>query len=66
MAKLAKSGTTMVVVTHEIDFARDISDFVAFMDGGVIVEYGPPGQVLGSPIEERTKAFISRHRAQAG
>lgn len=55
----------MIIVTHEIEFARDISDFVAFMDGGVIVEYGPPGQVLGSPREERTKAFITREQAGA-
>ena len=65
MRKLAEKGTSMIIVTHEIEFARDISDFVAFMDGGVIVEYGPPGQVLGSPREERTKAFITREQAGA-
>ena len=53
-------GMTMVVVTHEIGFAREAADRVAFMDGGVIVESGPPDEVLGSPRHERTRAFLSK------
>ena len=51
---------TMVIVTHEMAFARDVSDRVIFMDGGVIVEQGKPRQVLENPQSERTKAFLSR------
>ena len=58
MRELASEGMTMVVVTHEIGFARDVGDNVVFMDGGVIVEEGPPAQVLDSPREERTKRFL--------
>jgi polar amino acid transport system ATP-binding protein len=58
MRELASEGMTMVVVTHEIGFARDVSDDVVFMDDGVVVEEGPPEQVLGSPREERTKRFL--------
>ena len=50
----------MVVVTHEMDFARDVANRVVFMDGGVIVEEGPAAQVLGDPREERTRAFLAR------
>ncbi|MEW1722417.1 amino acid ABC transporter ATP-binding protein [Streptomyces sp. NPDC093109] len=57
---LAVSGTTMIVVTHEIGFAREVADTVVFMDEGVIVEQGPPGQVLDRPRHERTKAFLSK------
>jgi polar amino acid transport system ATP-binding protein len=60
MRQLAKDGMTMVVVTHEMQFAREVADTVAFMDGGVIVEQGPPAQVIGDPKHERTKAFLAR------
>ena len=60
MKDLAASGMTMVVVTHEIGFAREVADEVVFMDEGMIVELGPPAQVLGDPREERTKAFLSK------
>ena len=63
MRKLADAGTTMVVVTHELEFAKEISDFVAFMDGGVIVEYGAPGQVLVDPADSRTRTFITRQKS---
>jgi polar amino acid transport system ATP-binding protein len=58
MRKLAKEGMTMVVVTHEMGFARDVCDHVVFMDEGVIVEQGSPAQVLDNPREERTKRFL--------
>ncbi|MEU3688915.1 amino acid ABC transporter ATP-binding protein [Streptomyces narbonensis] len=57
---LAASGTTMIVVTHEIGFAREVADTVVFMDEGRIVEQGPPGEVLDSPRHERTRAFLSK------
>lgn len=57
---LAAEKMTMVVVTHEMAFARDISDYIFFMDGGVIIEEGKPEQVINSPKEERTKLFLSR------
>ncbi|MFS0731993.1 amino acid ABC transporter ATP-binding protein [Microbacterium sp. 1P10UB] len=60
MRRLASEGLTMIVVTHEIDFAREVADRVAFMDGGRIVEMGPPEQVLDAPTQERTKKFLSR------
>ena len=60
MKDLAKEGMTMVVVTHEMAFARDVSDKVIFMDDGYVVEEGTPEEVLGNPREERTKAFLSR------
>ena len=60
MTDLAKSGMTMVVVTHEINFAREVADRVIFMDGGVIVEQGNPEDVLMHPKEERTKTFLKR------
>jgi polar amino acid transport system ATP-binding protein len=50
----------MMVVTHEIGFAREVADRVVFMDGGVVVEQGPPSQVLERPIEPRTAAFLER------
>ena len=59
MKELARSGMTMIVVTHELGFAREVADTVVYMDGGLIVEAGPPAQVLGTPREERTKAFLS-------
>jgi polar amino acid transport system ATP-binding protein len=58
MRELADEGMTMVVVTHEMGFARDVADRVVFMDGGVIVEEGEPAQVLERPREERTKGFL--------
>jgi polar amino acid transport system ATP-binding protein len=58
MKELASEGMTMVVVTHEMNFAKDVANNVAFMDGGVVVEYGPPAEVLGNPREERTKKFL--------
>ncbi len=60
MKELASEGMTMIVVTHEMGFARDVADKVAFMDGGVIVEYGSPAEVLGNPREERTKKFLGQ------
>jgi polar amino acid transport system ATP-binding protein len=58
MRELADEGMTMIVVTHEMGFARDVGDRVVFMDGGVIVEEGPAKQVIDSPKEERTKRFL--------
>ena len=58
MRELASEGMTMVVVTHEMGFAREVGDEVVFMDGGVIVEQGAPAQVLDNPREERTKRFL--------
>ncbi|MCX5359217.1 amino acid ABC transporter ATP-binding protein [Streptomyces sp. NBC_00124] len=57
---LAKSGTTLVIVTHEIGFAREIADRVVFIDGGRIVEQGPPAEVLDRPQHERTRDFLSK------
>ena len=60
MKGLAKEGMTMMVVTHEMAFARDVADRVIFMDGGYIVEQGPPEECIGNPQNERTKSFLSR------
>jgi polar amino acid transport system ATP-binding protein len=60
MRQLAKEGMTMVVVTHEIGFAREAGDLLVFMDGGVVVESGDPAEVLANPKEERTKLFLSK------
>lgn len=60
MRQLAAEGMTMVVVTHEIGFAREVADTAVFMDGGVVVEAGAPRQVLGDPRQERTRAFLSK------
>jgi polar amino acid transport system ATP-binding protein len=60
MKGLAKSGMTMVVVTHEMGFAREVADSIVFMDGGVVVEAGPPKDLLANPQQERTKAFLSK------
>ena len=60
MRRLAADGMTMVVVTHEMGFAREVSDRVVFMDGGVIVEAGSPGEVLVHPSHQRTRQFLSR------
>ncbi|OSQ02053.1 ectoine/hydroxyectoine ABC transporter ATP-binding protein EhuA [Corynebacterium diphtheriae] len=59
MRELAQGGMTMLVVTHEMGFAREVADTVAFMDGGVIVEQDPAEQVIDNPQHERTKAFLS-------
>ena len=58
---LAEQQTTMIIVTHEMAFARDVADQVIFMDGGVIVEQGDPRQVIDHPQEERTRQFLSRY-----
>ncbi len=60
MKDLAKSGMTMVIVTHEMGFAREVADRVIFMDGGVIVEDGTPQQIFENTREERTKNFLSK------
>jgi polar amino acid transport system ATP-binding protein len=60
MKDLAGDGMTMIVVTHEIGFAREVGDNLIFMDGGVVVEQGPPREVIGNPQQERTKAFLSK------
>jgi polar amino acid transport system ATP-binding protein len=60
MRGLAEDGMTMVVVTHEIGFAREVGDTLVFMDGGVIVEAGTPRDVLGNPRHERTRSFLSK------
>jgi polar amino acid transport system ATP-binding protein len=60
MRRLASEGLTMIVVTHEIEFAREVADRVVFMDDGRIVEMGPPEQVLDAPREERTQRFLAR------
>ena len=60
MRDLARSGMTMVVVTHELGFAREVGDQLTFMDGGRIVEQGDPRAVLAAPKEKRTQDFLSR------
>ena len=62
--QLAEENMTMVIVTHEMAFARDVADRVIFMDGGVIVEQGDPKQVIGNPKEERTRQFLARFAAK--
>jgi polar amino acid transport system ATP-binding protein len=60
MQQLARDGMTMIVVTHEMGFAREVADTVCFMDEGVVVEAGKPADVLSSPRHERTRAFLSK------
>lgn len=60
MKKLASQGMTMVVVTHEMGFAREVADELVFMDGGVVVERGNPREIMANPQHERTKAFLSK------
>jgi polar amino acid transport system ATP-binding protein len=60
MRGLARDGMTMVVVTHEMGFAREVADTVVFLDQGTIIESGPPEQVLSAPSHERTRAFLSK------
>ena len=59
--ELADKETTMIIVTHEMAFARDVADRVIFMDDGYIVEQGPPAEVIENPKEERTRQFLSRY-----
>jgi polar amino acid transport system ATP-binding protein len=60
MRGLAETGMTMVVVTHEMGFAREVGDELVFMDAGVVVEAGPPRDVLADPQHERTRSFLSK------
>jgi ABC-type polar amino acid transport system ATPase subunit len=60
MRGLAEEGMTMIIVTHEMEFARGVADRVIFFDRGVIVEGGPPEQVLDAPCQERTREFLRR------
>jgi octopine/nopaline transport system ATP-binding protein len=62
MRALAEEGRTMLVVTHEMGFARDVSNRVVFLHKGVVEEEGPPAEVFGAPKSERFKQFISSHR----
>ena len=64
MRDLAKQGMTMIVVTHEMGFAREVADRVVFMDAGVVVEQGPPSDVILRPQHNRTRAFLSRMRQE--
>lgn len=64
MRDLADQGMTMIVVTHEMGFARDVADHVVFMDGGVVVEQGKPKDVIGNPQHERTRSFLKRMRTE--
>ena len=61
MRQLAEEGMTMIVVTHEMQFAREVATRVVFMDGGTIVEEGTPQQVLGAPAQQRTREFLARY-----
>ena len=61
MRELAADGTTMIVVTHEMGFARDVSDRVMFLHNGLIEEEGPPQDIFGAPKSERLRQFISKH-----
>jgi len=60
MRGLARTGTTMIVVTHEIGFAREVADTIVFLDSGRVVEQGPPAQLLDDPRHDRTRAFLSK------
>jgi polar amino acid transport system ATP-binding protein len=64
MRGLAARETTMIVVTHEIGFARDVADRIIFMDGGRIVEQGPPAQILDAPSSARLRQFLYRFTAK--
>jgi len=66
MRQLGEDGTTMIVVTHEIAFARDIADHVLFMDAGAIGEHGPAEEILVRPANPRTRAFLSRFHHAGG
>ena len=60
MRQLANDGLTMVIVTHEMGFAREVADRVLFIDGGVVVEQGPPSAILEKPQQRRTQDFLHR------
>ena len=60
MKRLAEEGMTMVIVTHEMGFAREVADRVLFIDQGVVMEQGTPEELFGSPKNERTKSFLSK------
>jgi polar amino acid transport system ATP-binding protein len=60
MKELAREGMTMIVVSHEMGFAREVANRVVMMDDGVVVEEGTPDQVFSSPTQDRTKAFLSK------
>ncbi len=60
MKGLAQSGMTMIVVTHEMGFAREVADSIVFMDGGIVIESGDPAEVLSNPTHERTRSFLSK------
>jgi polar amino acid transport system ATP-binding protein len=64
MRELANDGMTMIVVTHEMSFAREVADHVVFMDGGVVVEQGDPASVINNPQHERTKSFLRRVQSE--
>jgi polar amino acid transport system ATP-binding protein len=66
MRGLAADGMTMIVVTHEMAFAREVADRVVFMDGGLVVEEGPPAEVLARPRNERTRRFLARMLPPSG
>jgi polar amino acid transport system ATP-binding protein len=60
MKGLAQSGMTMIVVTHEMGFAREVADSIVFMDDGIVIESGDPAEVLSNPTHERTRSFLSK------
>jgi L-cystine transport system ATP-binding protein len=62
--RIARDGATMIIVTHEVSFAAEAADRIIFIDGGIIVEEGPPGQILRRPREERTRLFLKRIRSE--
>jgi polar amino acid transport system ATP-binding protein len=62
LRQLAEEGTTMAIVTHEMQFARDVADRIVFMAEGSVVEEGPPAQIFGDPQTERLRAFLRRYR----
>jgi len=64
MRELAREGTTMIVVTHEMSFAREVADHVVFIDGGVVVEEGDPKSIINNPQHDRTKAFLRRMQSE--
>ncbi len=64
MKQLAREHMTMLIVTHEMSFASEVSDHVLFMDQGVVCEQGPPDQIFSNPIEERTRVFLKKHLQQ--
>ena len=61
LRELAANNTTMIIVTHEMSFARDVADRILFMDGGVVVEQGPAKEVIDHPKEERTRQFLAHY-----